>query len=579
MHSSRNNLQACMKSSQHSFRRANARTPLQNLLIVCLMLAVPSCGGGGSSQPSPKAFSISSVSAVCTPSAIAMNATSQCNAVVQGTGSFSSAVTWSASGGAISANGLLTAPGAAGSVTVTATSTQDTTKSGMATVSVQATSPTITSVAVTCNPSSVGVNATSQCNAVVQGTGSFSSAVTWSASAGTISAGGLLTAPAAAGSVTVTATSVQDTTKSGTASVTVQSAPSTITSVGVTCNPSTIGVNATSQCNAVVQGTGHFSSTVTWSASAGVISASGLFTAPGTAGSVTVTATSTQDTTKSGTAIVTVQLETPQSSHVVLVMEENQGYATVVGNTSDWPNLNNLISNGALPTNYYANSHPSIGNYFMLTAGQLLTTDDNSTTVWNVDNIARRMQASGVSFRIYAEGISQGYLGGNTGLYLIRHNPFAMLSDVADNQQVANQCIWPFSQFAADLAKGTLPEFSFIVPDVDDDAHDGTPLQADTWLRTNVIAPLSGSSAFASGGDGILIVAFDEAADTDTANGGGHVSPVFWGPEVKVGYTQTSTTVYQHQSMLRTVMEALRLSNPPGDAASAPSMSEFFLQK
>jgi acid phosphatase len=95
----------------------------------------------------------------------------------------------------------------------------------------------------------------------------------------------------------------------------------------------------------------------------------------------------------------------------------------------------------------------------------------------------------------------------------------------------------------------------------------------------NVIAPLSNSSAFASGGDGILIVDFDEAVDSDTVNGGGHVAAVFWGPSVKVGFTQTSNTVYQHQSMLRTVVEALRLSNPPGAAASAPSMSEFFVQK
>jgi acid phosphatase len=260
-------------------------------------------------------------------------------------------------------------------------------------------------------------------------------------------------------------------------------------------------------------------------------------------------------------------------------MEENQSYATVVGNTSDWPNLNNLISNGALPTNYYADSHPSIGNYFMLTTGQLLTTDDNSTTVWNVDNLARRMLASNVSFKIYAEAITQGYLGGNTGLYLIRHNPFAMLSDVADNPQVANECIWPFTQFAADLASGSLPEFSYIVPDVDDDAHNGTSQQADAWLQTNVVVPLSNSSAFASAGDGVLIVDFDEAATTDITYGGGHVAPVLWGPDVKAGYTQTSTTIYQHQSMLRTVMEALRLSNPPGAAASAPSMSEFFVQK
>jgi len=355
--------------------------------------------------------------------------------------------------------------------------------------------------------------------------------------------------------------------------------PSSVSSVSVVCMPAAVAAGATSQCNAAVQGTGSFSSAVTWSANAGTINTSGLFTAPASPESVTVTATSTQDTSQAGAATVTVQLQTSPSNHVVLVMEENQSYTTVVGNTSVWPNLNNLISAGALPTHYYANSHPSIGDYFMLTTGQLLTTDDSSTSVWDVDNLARRMLASGVSFKIYAEGITQGYVGGNTGLYLIRHNPFAMLSDVAGNPQVANQCIWPFTQFAADLANGTLPAFSFIVPDVDDDAHNGTPQQADTWLQTNVVVPLSSTSEFASGGDGMLIVDFDEAADTDATNGGGHVAAVLWGPNVKAGFTQTSNTVYQHQSMLRTVMETLQLSNPPGAAASAPSMSEFLVQK
>jgi phosphatidylinositol-3-phosphatase len=153
-----------------------------------------------------------------------------------------------------------------------------------------------------------------------------------------------------------------------------------------------------------------------------------------------------------------------------------------------------------------------------------------------------------------------------------------MLSDIADSTQVANQCIWPFAQFAADLANGTLPEFSFIVPDINDDAHNGTPQQADSWLLTNLITPLSGYSAFKSGGDGILIVDFDEAATSDTTYGGGHDAPVLWGPNVKVGFTQTSSTVYQHESMLRTMMEALGLSNPPGKAATAPSMAEFFVE-
>jgi acid phosphatase len=340
-----------------------------------------------------------------------------------------------------------------------------------------------------------------------------------------------------------------------------------------------VDINGMSQCTATVQGTGSYSSAVTWTANGGSINGSGLLTAPASVGNVTVTATSTEDSTKSGQATISVVIQTPASTHVVIVMEENSSYSTVVGNTGAWPNLNHLISVGALPTNYYADSHPSIGNYLMLVTGQILTTDDNSTVIWNVDNIARRMLAYGVPFRVYAEGIAQGYLGGDTGLYDSTHNPFWMLSDVADNAQVANECLWPFTQFATDLANGTLPEYSFIVPNVNDDAHDGTPQQADTWLQTNVISPLSTYPAFETNGDGILVVDFDEADESDTTYGGGHVSPVFWGPNVRAGYTQTSNTIYQHESMLRTVMEALNLPNPPGAAATAPSMAEFFVQR
>jgi acid phosphatase len=278
---------------------------------------------------------------------------------------------------------------------------------------------------------------------------------------------------------------------------------------------------------------------------------------------------------------VTVQAQAQTSAgitskHIVVVMEENQSYATVVGNTADWPNLNSLITHSALPTNYYADTHPSIGNYFMLTTGQILTNDDTSTKVWNVDNVARRMLAAGVTFRVYAEGVTDGYVGGDKALYVIRHNPFAMLSDVAGNATVANAVIWPFSQFATDVASGNLPEFSFVVPDLNDDAHNGTPKKADQWLQSNVVGLLSNDTAFQSGGDGVLIVDFDEAATTDTAHGGGHVCPVLWGPILKSGYEQTSATVYQHESLLRTIMELLRLANPPGAAGHAPDMMEFF---
>ncbi len=448
----------------------------------------------------------------------------------------------------------------------------------------------VSAVSVACSPSTVVAGATAQCNAAVQGTGSYNPAVNWQASAGTINASGNFTAAAAAGTVTVTATSMEDTSRSGAAGIVVQApasppsaptqpAPPAISAVSVSCDSSNVEASGSTQCSAVVQGTGGYNPGVTWTASAGSIDANGLFTAPDSDMDVTVMATSAADQTKSGQSQVAVTLLSTRSRHVVMVVEENQSYSTVVRNTSGWPNLNHLIANGALATHFYANTHPSIGNYFMLTTGQILTNNDSSSTIWNVDNLARRMLKAGVSFRIYAEGISQGYTGGNTGLYLARHNPFVHLSDIADNDTVADQVIWPFSQFAADAAEGRLPDFSFIVPNEDDDAHSASAERADAWLETNVVHPLSNVSAFHAGGDGVLIVGFDEAADSDTTHGGGHVATVFWGPTVRAGYQQSSSTVYQQQSLLRTVVGLLNLGTAPGAGAYAPSMSEFFTQR
>ena len=266
----------------------------------------------------------------------------------------------------------------------------------------------------------------------------------------------------------------------------------------------------------------------------------------------------------------------PHSSHVVIVMEENRSYSSVVGQTSVWPNLNQLIREGGLATQYYANVHPSIGNYFYLTTGQLLTSNDSSRKIWNVDNIARRMLTSGTTFRIYAESTPRGYLGGNTGLYVIRHES-VRIAFRHSRQQNSGVCApVPFTQFATDVANGTLPQYSFIIPNIDDDAHSASPQKADTWLHSKVIAPLSTNSSWEPGGTGVLIVDFDESVDSDTAHGGGHVAAVFWGPNVKAGYKQTSSTIYQHQSMLRTEMELLGLSSQPAKASSAPTMTEFF---
>jgi acid phosphatase len=263
----------------------------------------------------------------------------------------------------------------------------------------------------------------------------------------------------------------------------------------------------------------------------------------------------------------------PASNHVVMVVEGNHGYSSVIGN-STMPYLNSLASKYGLATQYYANMHPAIGNNFEMTMGSVPTNNDTLTPSKfpvSADNIVTQMMLDGKTWKSYAEGLpNAGYTGGNTGNYAVRNNPFAYFAEV-QNSDAQKLNLVPFSEFATDMESNQLPDFSFIVPNLQDNGYNGSLQQADGWLKKN-IAPLLANPAFQK--DGLLIITFEESDSTDKAHGGGHVATIVIGPKVKQGYK--STTLYQHQSLLRTIMTALGTSNFPGAAASAPAMSEFF---
>lgn len=259
----------------------------------------------------------------------------------------------------------------------------------------------------------------------------------------------------------------------------------------------------------------------------------------------------------------------PSSTHVFLLVEENHSYSSVIGSSS-MPYLNSLAAKYGLATQYYANTHPSIGNYFMLTTGAIITNNDSFCSTISNDNIVRHLLTAGKTWKSYAESLpSIGYTGCGSGAYLKRHNPFAYFSDVANSSEKNN--LVPFTQFSKDLANNALPDFSFIAPNLNDDAHDGTLSQADNWLKANIASLLS-NSTFRK--DGILIIVFDESDDSDTAHGGGHVAAVVIGPHVKPG-SKTAAT-YQHQSTLKTLLEAIGVKSYPGAAGSAQPITGVF---
>jgi phosphatidylinositol-3-phosphatase len=270
----------------------------------------------------------------------------------------------------------------------------------------------------------------------------------------------------------------------------------------------------------------------------------------------------------------------PQVAHVFVVVEENHSFSEVVGNP-DLPYFNSLVAAAGLSTQYYANAHPSLPNYFMLTTGATITDSDSFTGTVSQDNVVRALTSAGKSWKCYAESLpSAGYLGSDVGAFLRHHVPFAYVSDVQNNPaQAAN--IVPFTQFAIDLASGNLPSYSFIVPNIYDDAHscpggattcsDTQKLTAaDAWLQSNLDALIK-SPAFQ---DSLIIITFDESEISDTQYGGGHIATVIVSAKTRPAYR--SSTFYQHQSTLRLTMKALGVLDFPGAAATVPDMGEFF---
>jgi phosphatidylinositol-3-phosphatase len=298
-------------------------------------------------------------------------------------------------------------------------------------------------------------------------------------------------------------------------------------------------------------------------------SGSGTATGSTTGGTGTTTGTTSGGTTTGGGTGSTPPPAGP--GPVIVVLEENHDYSSVIGNSA-MPYLNGLAQQYGLATQYYANTHPSIGNYFELTAGQIITNDDGYGAEVADDNIARHLIGAGKTWKEYSENIpSVGYIGGDASGYTQHHNPFSYFSDVRGSN-AQRQNLVSVNQFTSDFSNGQLPNFSFVVPSNDNNAHDGTLSQADSWLKQK-IDPVLATPQFKQ--NGLLIIVFDEA-ETDNSHGGGRVAMIMVGPRVKQGYK--STTFYQHQDLLKMIATYIGIDGNIGDAAGASDMSEFFNQ-
>jgi hypothetical protein len=272
-------------------------------------------------------------------------------------------------------------------------------------------------------------------------------------------------------------------------------------------------------------------------------------------------------------------------NHVFIIMMENTGYNTLIGNPNE-PFINFAAATTGLAANYYGVAHPSQPNYIASTSGSTNgVADDNDTTI-DVPNIVDELESHGKSWKAYMQSYSLcttplDHACGNQ-LYERKHNPFISYKDVQTNSaRVAN--IVDFSQFATDLASNNVPNYVWISPDQCHDMHgraatssdpcDFSQVQAlistgDSFLLNTVTAIMS-SKAWT--GNSVIFIMWDESDFTGTgpdgfgdtsgccdANpGGGHVVSLVISSRYR--FARTSNDAYNHYSMMATIEDSWHL--------------------
>jgi phosphatidylinositol-3-phosphatase len=244
----------------------------------------------------------------------------------------------------------------------------------------------------------------------------------------------------------------------------------------------------------------------------------------------------------------------PRPAHVVIVVEENRSEGNIIGGKST-PFINALAANGANMAQSFAETHPSEPNYLALFAGNTfgVTKDACPVNGGAVPNLGSELLAAGNTFIGYAEGLpAAGSTVCSAGKYARKHVPWANFTNVPPANSL------PFSAFPiGDYA--SLPTVSFVIPNNDDNMHDGSIAQGDAWLSRE----LSGYANWAVANNSLLIVTWDE----DDGGPRNQIPTVIYGAHVQPG---SYNEPISHYNVLSTLEQMYGLPKTGNAANAAP---------
>jgi acid phosphatase len=248
----------------------------------------------------------------------------------------------------------------------------------------------------------------------------------------------------------------------------------------------------------------------------------------------------------------------PAMDHVILVVMENHSYDEV----RTLPYIASLIGKYSSFSQSFAVTHPSQPNYLALWAASTLgNTDDTCPppgSPFTAANLGKSCEAAGLTWKSYCENlpsVGSTACASSDNLYRRKHHPSPDFSNLSHAKE------FPYTQLATDVAAGTLPALSFVVPNMCNDMHDCSGSTGDTWLSHNLPAMIS-----AVGPRGLVILTWDE----DDKSSSNQILTVFAGPLVKSNFVSSQRIT--HYTVVRTICDALGLAAfANASSAAAPS--------
>lgn len=319
----------------------------------------------------------------------------------------------------------------------------------------------------------------------------------------------------------------------------------------------------------------------------------------------------------------------PRYDHIFLIIEENRSYVEIIGEQSIAPNINRLAREYGLASQFYAEVHPSEGNYVAMLGGDTFGIHDDDAFYCKpqsndpycpgsgkpgyVDHtvsqrsLVDQLEERGLSWKGYMESIpvagsgaarwpAHDQPGVPAEIYAVKHNGFMTFRHVQDDPQRAQKIVG-FDTLYADLAAGRMPNYAHIVPNQCNEMHgreDGAQTPEDCRKSNTaglikrgdrvvgeLVDKIMHSSVWQEKGNVAIVITFDENGKAERNQGpqgccgydpasaagfgGGRIPTIVISNHGARGVVDP--TPYNHYSLLRTTEAAFGIDEYLGHAA------------